>query len=332
MSIKSSVYIEHNIENYEKHVFWAQRSFQNHHQMFHDRCPEKMGHLPKKLDHWFTQTWPENMGPAPTWLLPDNFDIFLAISHHSLQSWAGQDQGGPKWDTLTKKIKKVNQIAWYCVMIYPRCCSLWPCTFWGLHSSNLNSSRGQTRGSHFNFYWGMDTTMWSYVHFLCFCASKIDFYHQLWNRQVKKLIKQHQICLFLYLKISLNMWQAIQFLAGPDQCDRFHRHYVTQSTLPQPTPPHSLHSHSPHPTQSTLPQPTPPQSTLPQPTPPHSLHSHSPLPHKSTLPQPTPPQSTLPQPTPPQSTLPQPTPPHSLHSHSPLLHKYTLPQPTRAQV
>ena len=84
---------------------------------------------------------------------------------------AGQDQGGPRWDTLTKKIK-VNQIASYCVMLCPRCCSLWPCTFWGLHSSDFDSSEGQTRGSHFNFYWGMDTTIWSNImyifHFLCY--------------------------------------------------------------------------------------------------------------------------------------------------------------------
>ena len=54
-------------KNSEKHVLWAQRSFQNHHQTFHDRCPEKIGPLPKKSDHWFTRTCPKNMGLAPTW-------------------------------------------------------------------------------------------------------------------------------------------------------------------------------------------------------------------------------------------------------------------------
>ena len=49
-------------------MFWAQRSFQNHHQTFHDRCPEKIGPLPKKSDHWSTRTCPENIRPAPTWL------------------------------------------------------------------------------------------------------------------------------------------------------------------------------------------------------------------------------------------------------------------------
>ena len=62
-------YNEYDIKNNEKHVLWAQRSFQNHHQMFHDRCPEKIGPLPKKSDHWFTRTCPENMGLAPTCLL-----------------------------------------------------------------------------------------------------------------------------------------------------------------------------------------------------------------------------------------------------------------------
>ena len=51
-------------------MFWAQRSFQNHHQTFHDRCPEKIGPLPKKSDHWSTRTCPENIRPAPTWSPP----------------------------------------------------------------------------------------------------------------------------------------------------------------------------------------------------------------------------------------------------------------------
>ena len=67
MSVKSSFYNEYDIKNNEKHVLWAQRSFQIHHQTFHDRCPEKIGPLPKKSDHWFTRTCPENMGLAPTW-------------------------------------------------------------------------------------------------------------------------------------------------------------------------------------------------------------------------------------------------------------------------
>ena len=70
MSVKSSFYNEYDIKNNEKHVLWAQRSFQNHHQTFHDRCPEKIGPLPKKSDHWFTRTCPENIRPAPTRLRP----------------------------------------------------------------------------------------------------------------------------------------------------------------------------------------------------------------------------------------------------------------------
>ena len=66
MSVKSSFYNEYDIKNNEKHVLWAQRSFQNHHQTFHDRCPEKIGPLRKKSDHWFTRTCPQNIRPAPT--------------------------------------------------------------------------------------------------------------------------------------------------------------------------------------------------------------------------------------------------------------------------
>ena len=71
--------------------------------------------------------------------------------------------GGTLWPKI-----KVNQIASYCAMLYPRCCSLWPCTFCGLHSCDFDSSAGQTRGSHSNLYWGTDTTMWSFVHFYVF--------------------------------------------------------------------------------------------------------------------------------------------------------------------
>ena len=125
--------------------------------------------------------------------------------------------GWPQVGHFDQKIK-VNQIASYCAMLYPRCCRLWPCNFWGLHSSAFDSCAGQTRGSHFNFYWGTDTTMWSYVHFLCSCVTKIDFYYLLWNWQVKRLLKQHKEgikCVSLYLKISLNMWQAIHSLGWP---------------------------------------------------------------------------------------------------------------------
>ena len=126
--------------------------------------------------------------------------------------------GWPQVGHFDQKIK-VNQIASYCAMLYPRYCGLWPCTFLGLHSSAFDSSAGQTRGSHFNFYWGTDTTISSYVHLLCSCVTKIDFYHLLWNWQVKRRIKQHkenkQKCVFLNLKISLNMWQAIHSLGWP---------------------------------------------------------------------------------------------------------------------
>ena len=53
MSTKSSFYNEHDIKNNEKHVSWAQRGLQNHHQTFHDRCPEKIGRLSKKSDHFY---------------------------------------------------------------------------------------------------------------------------------------------------------------------------------------------------------------------------------------------------------------------------------------
>ena len=77
MSIKSSFYNEYDIKNNEKHVLWAQRSFQNHHQTFHDWCPEKIGPLPKKSDHWFTRTCPVNMGLAPTcsWVMTWPVDL-----------------------------------------------------------------------------------------------------------------------------------------------------------------------------------------------------------------------------------------------------------------
>ena len=46
MSIKSSVSHEYNSE---KHVLWAQHSFQNPHQIFHDWCPKKKWTSPKEI-------------------------------------------------------------------------------------------------------------------------------------------------------------------------------------------------------------------------------------------------------------------------------------------
>ena len=51
-AVPLSEYInEYDTKNNKKHVLWAQRRFENHHQTFHDRCPEK------------NRTPPENMGP-----------------------------------------------------------------------------------------------------------------------------------------------------------------------------------------------------------------------------------------------------------------------------
>ena len=109
--------------------------------------------------------------------------------------------GWPQVGHFDQKIK-VNQIASYCAMLYPRCCSLWPCTFWGLHSSAFDSSAGQTRGSHFNFYWGTDTPMWSYVHFSCPCVYQnwllsptVELASQKAYKTKKKEIK---MCLFVF--------------------------------------------------------------------------------------------------------------------------------------
>ena len=111
MSVKSSFYNEYDIKNNEKPVFWAQRGFQNHHQTFHDRCPEKIGPLPKKSDHWSTRTCPENIRPAPTWLYttienPSYFFITLScteaiqsfISHFNQYSLVDPSWGNiPSW-------------------------------------------------------------------------------------------------------------------------------------------------------------------------------------------------------------------------------------------
>ena len=84
-------------------------------------------------------------------------------------------------------------------MLYPRCCSLWFCTFYGLNSSDFYRSRCQTKCSHFNSYWGPDTTKWNYVHFLCSITPKIYFYHQPWNLaspKAYKTIQKRKKCVF----------------------------------------------------------------------------------------------------------------------------------------
>ena len=96
MSVKSSFYNEYDIKNNEKHVSWAQCSLQNHHQTFHDQCPEKIGPLPEKSDHCFNRTCPENMGLASTcWL------------GHQLQGEAGQ-AGSIQW--LTRCVPTISTI------------------------------------------------------------------------------------------------------------------------------------------------------------------------------------------------------------------------------
>ena len=80
MSVKSSFYNEYDIKNNEKHVLWAQRSFQNHHQTFHNRCPEKIGPLPKKIGPLFHADMSGKYGTGPNLLNSSNktvkwFDI-----------------------------------------------------------------------------------------------------------------------------------------------------------------------------------------------------------------------------------------------------------------
>ena len=118
----------------------------------------------------------------------------------------------PQVGHFDQKIK-VDQIASYCAM-HPRCCSLWLCTFLGLHSSDCDSSACQT----ILISIGGRTLQCGVMYiFLCFCVTKNDFYHQMLNWQVKRLIKQHKKkkCVFLYFKISLKMWQAIHSLGSP---------------------------------------------------------------------------------------------------------------------
>ena len=114
MSVKSSFYNEYDIKNNEKHVLWAQRSFQNHHQTFHDRCPEKIGPLPKKSDHWFTWTCPENMGLAPTWSQSDICQpIRTSVSETAEAVYRPQRRAS--WDVQqTSRLTRMKQIlSWY---------------------------------------------------------------------------------------------------------------------------------------------------------------------------------------------------------------------------
>ena len=120
MSVKSSFYNEYDIKNNEKPVFWAQRSFQNHHQTFHDRCPEKIGPLPKKSDDWSTRTCPENIRPAPTWWQgwSNNMNMQVSVvmcdSPYMAGSFLHLNQsatslGNPQrhWHQTGKKIEKI---------------------------------------------------------------------------------------------------------------------------------------------------------------------------------------------------------------------------------
>ena len=107
----------------------------------------------------------------------------------------------PQVGHFDQKIK-VNQIASYCAMLYPRCWSLWPCTFGGCIPPPLTPLQAKPEALILISIGGRTLQCGVMYIFHVLVFTRIDFYHLLWNWQVKGLIKQQKkeirMCLFVF--------------------------------------------------------------------------------------------------------------------------------------
>ena len=135
----------------------------------------------------------------------------------------------PQVGHFDQKIK-VNQIASYSVMLYPRCCILCPCTFLGLRSCDFDSSEGQTRGSPFNFYWGRTLQCGVMYIFNVFVSPKLTFITNCGIGKSKGLYNNTRN----KRNVSFNIWKKFehetsntQFMLAQIRVAPFHPHNVT---------------------------------------------------------------------------------------------------------
>ena len=157
------------------------------------------------------------------------FPIFL-INIAMYCTRVGQDQGGSRWDIFTKKSKstKLHHI----VLNHPQGVVAYdPVLYGGCISPTLTPLKVKPEALIL-FSIGGRTLQYRvmYIFLLCFCVTKIDFYHQPWNWQVKRLIKQHKtignVSFYIWKKVWICHKQYTVY-AGPDQGGPFYPHCVT---------------------------------------------------------------------------------------------------------
>ena len=132
--------------------------------------------------------------------------INLKIGHSYLTGWPRS--GWPQVGHFDQKIK-VNQIASYCAMLYPRCCSLWPVLFGGCIPPPLTPLQAKPEALILISIggWTLQCGVMYIFHVLVF--TRIDFYHLLWNWKVKRLIKQKKKEIKMCLFVFENKWQHV---------------------------------------------------------------------------------------------------------------------------
>ena len=114
---------------------------------------------------------------------------------------AGQDQGGPRWDTLTKKSKSTKLL--HIVLCYTQGVVAYDLVlFGGCIPSPLTPLQVKPEALILISIGGRTLQFGVMYIFLFSCVTKIDFYHLLWNWQIKRLIKQNkkeiEMCLFVF--------------------------------------------------------------------------------------------------------------------------------------
>ena len=129
---------------------------------------------------------------------------------------AGQDQGGPRWDTLTRNTKstKLHDIVlWYTQGVVPYD----PVLFGGCNPPTFTPLKVKPEALILISIGGQTLQCGVMYIFFIFLSSQNWLLSPTVGMASQKAYKTTQIkkCVFLYLTISFNMWQAIHSFGWP---------------------------------------------------------------------------------------------------------------------
>ena len=117
--------------------------------------------------------------------------MFSPFTTCSNPTRAGQDQGGPRWDTLTKKSKSTKLL--HIVLCYTQGVVAYdPVLFGGCIPPPLTPLQAKPEALILISIGGRTLQCGVMYIFHVLVFTRIDFYHLLWNWHVKRLIKQQQ--------------------------------------------------------------------------------------------------------------------------------------------